>query len=452
MKKFKKSFVATLIAFVMAFSIIGVAGIDVNAEEYGEEISESKLTDSYWSKFSAPYYDYVDNFSNAQKKLYDELYSTLYNMIDGGADCAIGTSGDYVTPAVSTDVLTDLEIINVTDLIIIEHPELYFIDDETFITKESLTDKNIQFKVYEEFATGVQRTEASAKIREKIDWYLVQVNASAPYDIEKQIHDLICSNVSYSSSAPYLKSIASALLTDTAIGAGYAETFALLCYAKGLPVITVTSRIHEWNQVKLGDYWYAVDVMADDDVNIDYDYFNKSDSTIRSYSPLADALHTPKLAPWSAVGRPNCNKDYEGGTTSMPVYRLYNPNSSEHFYTTTYNEKVSLEKAGWKYEGIAWNAPIEGASDIPVYRMYNPNSGEHHYTKSLSEKKNLITLGWQFEGVNWCSDVDLEVPLYRLYNPNATVGAHHYTISEAERENLEANGWIDEGIAWYGVR
>lgn len=35
------------------------------------------------------------------------------------------------------------------------------------------------------------------------------------------------------------------------------------------------------------------------------------------------------------------------------MYRLYNPNSGEHFYTASAAEKVSVTNAGWRYEGYA---------------------------------------------------------------------------------------------------
>ena len=36
------------------------------------------------------------------------------------------------------------------------------------------------------------------------------------------------------------------------------------------------------------------------------------------------------------------------------MYRLYNPNSGEHFYTASTNERDELLAAGWHDEGIAW--------------------------------------------------------------------------------------------------
>lgn len=64
-------------------------------------------------------------------------------------------------------------------------------------------------------------------------------------------------------------------------------------------------------------------------------------------------------------------------TKGYTMYRLYNTNNGEHFYTKNQDEKKSLVNVGWKYEGIGWYAPVEGS---PVYRLYNKNAGDHHYT------------------------------------------------------------------------
>ncbi|MBQ9610730.1 MAG: hypothetical protein IJV15_14970 [Lachnospiraceae bacterium] len=131
------------------------------------------------------------------------------------------------------------------------------------------------------------------------------------------------------------------------------------------------------------------------------------------------------------------------------MYRLYNPNSGEHFYTANESERDTLSGLGWKYEGVAWNAPK--TSDTPVYRLYNPNAGDHHYTTSKSERDNLVGYGWKDEGIGWYSTGTDGQALHRLYNPNATgAGSHHYTTSETEKDNLVGLGWRYEGIAWYG--
>lgn len=137
-------------------------------------------------------------------------------------------------------------------------------------------------------------------------------------------------------------------------------------------------------------------------------------------------------------------------TSGKTLYRLYNPNSGEHFYTDALEEKYFLYSVGWHYEFDAWKAPDH--SEHPVYRLYNPNSGDHHYTLDAQEKEALTALGWKDEGTGWYSaDPANGQPLFRLYNPNAKTGNHHYTRDSAEREALVGMGWKDEGIGWYGL-
>jgi len=132
----------------------------------------------------------------------------------------------------------------------------------------------------------------------------------------------------------------------------------------------------------------------------------------------------------------------------VAMYRLYNPNSGEHFYTSSEAERANLMVAGWNYEGVGWIAPL--SSNTPVYRLYNQYGGEHHYTTSLSERNHLISLGWNDEGIGWYSDDDQTVPLYRQYNPNAFANNHNYTTSRSENNWLVSLGWQAEGIGWYG--
>lgn len=129
------------------------------------------------------------------------------------------------------------------------------------------------------------------------------------------------------------------------------------------------------------------------------------------------------------------------------MYRFYNPNSGEHFYTGNYQEGCNLSLAGWKYEGIGWVAPDK--SNVPVYRLYNPNNGDHHYTTSAAERDSIVKAGWKYEGIGWYSDEAKTVPMYRLFNPNAKTGAHNFTVSQPEYQSLTRIGWKPEGVAWY---
>ncbi|MDO4537712.1 MAG: cellulase family glycosylhydrolase [Coriobacteriales bacterium] len=135
---------------------------------------------------------------------------------------------------------------------------------------------------------------------------------------------------------------------------------------------------------------------------------------------------------------------------AVPMYRLYNPNSGEHFYTSSAGERDNIQSAGWRFEGVGWYAVSSSAA--PVYRLYNPNGGDHHYTLSMGERDLLAKQGWRNEGIGWYSDETQTVPVYRQYNPNARTGAHNFTTSKAEGDALVEHGWHDEGISWYGMK
>lgn len=135
------------------------------------------------------------------------------------------------------------------------------------------------------------------------------------------------------------------------------------------------------------------------------------------------------------------------------MYRVYNPNSGEHFYTSNVDERIMLVNSGWNDEGLAWVAPY--ISDTPVYRLYTEGdgkNGDHHYTTSEKEKAYLVSIGWKDEGILcYSAEVQDSIPLFRNYNPNAIAGAHNYTVSEEEYSVLNEIGWSDEGIGWYAL-
>lgn len=128
------------------------------------------------------------------------------------------------------------------------------------------------------------------------------------------------------------------------------------------------------------------------------------------------------------------------------VYRVYNPNSGEHFYTANYTEMTHLSRLGWNDEGIAWMTESKD-NGIPLFRVFNPNDGLHHYTKEENEKEHLISLGWRDEGIAWyASQLESDPSVYRVYNPNS--GQHHFTMNKNEKDYLVSVGWNDEGISF----
>ena len=131
----------------------------------------------------------------------------------------------------------------------------------------------------------------------------------------------------------------------------------------------------------------------------------------------------------------------EGGE----VRRLYHPDGGgDHLYTTS---KAEIEKLvneeHWADEGVMFTAPCPGR--YPVFRMLNPNSIDHFWTTSYSECERMQAAGWRYEGVFFFVNQE-GAPCYRLFNPNA--GDHFWTMKPEERDQRKAEGWVDEGVAW----
>lgn len=141
------------------------------------------------------------------------------------------------------------------------------------------------------------------------------------------------------------------------------------------------------------------------------------------------------------------------------VYRLYNANDGDHLLTKNKNEKNAIVAKGWKletnakkeYGQAAFYVPVQAdsAGKKQVYRIYNPNSGEHFYTTNKSEADAAVKKGWRHEtnkDYTWVSDGDVKV--YREFNPNnRTAGSHNFTTDLVEHKNVVKAGWRDESKA-----
>ena len=174
-----------------------------------------------------------------------------------------------------------------------------------------------------------------------------------------------------------------------------------------------------------------------------------SESASREVQPASPAAQPVDEAVPAADSSPDAPLAAMATAETVDMYRLYNPNSGEHFYTGNWSERTNLIELGWISEGIGWVAPKTSKS--PVYRLYNPNAGDHHYTLSSSERDGLARVGWIFEGIGWYSDDKMRIPILRQYNPNAKTGAHNFTSSSEENKELVEAGWTAEGVGWYAI-
>jgi Repeat of unknown function (DUF5648) len=96
--------------------------------------------------------------------------------------------------------------------------------------------------------------------------------------------------------------------------------------------------------------------------------------------------------------------------TSFPdvvaFYRLYNQRSGDHFYTSNREEADrAASQRGYNREGIAcyvFPVGIRRGVDfsIQLYRLYNPRTSDHFYTTDRNEADNAVShLGYRDEGI-----------------------------------------------------
>ncbi len=154
--------------------------------------------------------------------------------------------------------------------------------------------------------------------------------------------------------------------------------------------------------------------------------------------------------------------DPAGANTGLPVYRLYNPTTYQHTWTTDNALVTSLSNNGWNYEGIAFTAidPINPTNQIPppppgqnyVYKFYIPQTNTYFYTSDIIERDSMINSGYDYVGIAFNSVTPGSantVPIYRLYS--SALNEHFWTASSAEETALVASGgWTNEGVVMYG--
>ena len=77
-----------------------------------------------------------------------------------------------------------------------------------------------------------------------------------------------------------------------------------------------------------------------------------------------------------------------------PVYRFFNTENGEHFYTIEESEKNNIieNSSDYIFEGAhfyAFDSPSGNSNTIPIYRMHDTQSGAYLYTSDLDEINSI---------------------------------------------------------------
>lgn len=140
-------------------------------------------------------------------------------------------------------------------------------------------------------------------------------------------------------------------------------------------------------------------------------------------------------------------------------FRAYNPNNGQHFYTASEGEfdilttTVGLSDESTGQDGFAVvTSQVTGS--VPIYRAYNPNGGQHYYTLSQFELNSLVTAGWNAEGIAgylFTTPQPGATEIMHLYND--ITGEHIFTESTSYRDALIAQSpgiWLIQTSLGFG--
>jgi uncharacterized protein (TIGR03437 family) len=136
-------------------------------------------------------------------------------------------------------------------------------------------------------------------------------------------------------------------------------------------------------------------------------------------------------------------------------YRLYDPFTSSHHFTTDTTEYTTLITRGFSGEGAvgqAYNAP--NGSATAYYRIYIIPARTHFWTTDRNEYLTLILNRGYYsgEGIDpflLPSAAGGAIPYYRLLYCCASPPVHHWTTDANEYTTLQQRGWSSEGISGY---
>lgn len=270
-----------------------------------------------WGRYSCTYFS--DHMGKRSRKLYKDVSAQAQKIMKSGAD--------YKQITVKYKDLTNSEVTDVLKVWKQTEAQYFFTGDDYGYRYDYKKGKKSDrhsgkaiITIDKRYQSGSARRKAKRTFKRNIDAILKKASeGETQIEKERIVHDALDKRLTWDDSDYKSKqSSASSLIRKETVCAGYAAAFSVLMNAQGIPTISVTSPHHEWNEIYLDNNWYNVDVTFDDPIannetnnypdgeNIIYNYFNISDSTLKSM----DNKHNIESY-WDKNKRPECRGDYE---------------------------------------------------------------------------------------------------------------------------------------------
>lgn len=244
-----------------------VNGITPNSSNMADKSNARES--AFIDKLNVSYYVY-NRISEEEKVIYDELYNAI-NYYDNYA-------------LLST---TDVDLAKrVYNYVLLDHPELFWIDRISFETVTKGNENNMYFKPGFIFSPE-EIIYYCGEIESYYNTCMMNVPANDAYSLSKYFYEYVIENTAYNENVDYDQMIISAVVSKKSVCAGYAKLYQYLLQRNGIECALVTGRAnqtsHAWNIINLdGEYYYTdttwgdMDYTGENTLNeiINYSYLN----------------------------------------------------------------------------------------------------------------------------------------------------------------------------------
>lgn len=258
---------------------------------------------------------YYDQLSDLEKKIYNKFDEGYNVQIDGTDGLVVSYSIDLTEEYAGRTVgelstALDTASSRILRTMYWEHPEYYWLNISGGIkvpftyhyTGEDLGNDNViqdvnvtvkYVQCYDQHGTSYAEINGNVNaIKSAISG--TTLASGSTYATLKNIHDFVCSTLSYTEEKPIpngpgLRNLYTALLGDhVVVCEAYAKLFKALCDQYDIPSIIVAGDAgtdsekegHMWNYVYINNCWYHVDCTWDDQSTMVYTYFLAGSTTV----------------------------------------------------------------------------------------------------------------------------------------------------------------------------
>ena len=230
---------------------------------------------------------YYNRLTDVEKKIYTTIYNYYKFDMDKG-ECRMEN-----VKVVTKDKITIANMYQASTAVVLDNPSIFWIRyfNHTQIKEKDGVYTGTIYPVlaYHKTAFQADALEYGGFLQEIIK----SLNNSGIQKVStaqklKLIHDYVVKTYSYRNNSHILstaatnetRSVGYLMTHKEGCCESYAKMIKILCDYYQIPCVTVYSLTHMWNQVKIGNQWYLLDVTWDDEEPVIYTYFLKGAKSV----------------------------------------------------------------------------------------------------------------------------------------------------------------------------